>query len=216
MIGVSLVLDRPRATGLHRGYPWSAEGRRALARSPFRRLLNLSPAAVRRRVLAGISRELNAVAALAGPPTVAHAEALVRGASVRSVTVPRQLDTIVVPLHWEGLHLPREPLNPITAAALGLGHVLRLWRDRPPLAVGGAVVLLHPFSRVMGHGPQAPYRALFAALRDEAAAACEARRRSRRGTGGRLRRTGREAPRIRACPSPTGRPARRSSGLRDA
>ncbi len=167
VIGLSLVLDRPRATGLHRDYPWSAEGRRALARSPFRRLLNLSPAAVRRRVLAGISREVNAVAALAGPPTVAHAEALVRGASVRSVTVPRQLDTIVVPLHWEGLHLPREPLNPITAAALGLGHVLRLWRDRPPLAVGGAVVLLHPFSRVMGHGPQAPYRALFAALRDE-------------------------------------------------
>ena len=53
VIGLSLVLDRPRATGLHRGYPWSAEGRRALARSPFRRLLNLSPAAVRRRVLAG-------------------------------------------------------------------------------------------------------------------------------------------------------------------
>ena len=97
VIGVSLVLDRPRTTGLHRGYPWSAEGRRALARSPFRRLLNLSPAAVRRRVLAGISRELNVVAALAGPPTVAHAEALVRGASVRSVTVPRQFDTIVVP-----------------------------------------------------------------------------------------------------------------------
>jgi hypothetical protein len=75
----------------------------------------------------------------------------------------------VVPLPWEGLHLPREPLNPITAAALGLGHVMRLWRNRPPLAEGGTVVLLHPFSRVMGHGPQAPYRTLFAALRDGAA-----------------------------------------------
>jgi Lactate racemase N-terminal domain len=167
VVGLSLVLDRPRATGLHRGYPWNAEGRRALARSPFRRLLNFAPAAVRRRVLAGISREANAVAVLAGTPTVAHAEALVRGAAVRSVTVPRPLDTIVVPLPWEGLHLPREPLNPITAAALGLGHVLRLWRDRPPLAVGGTVVLLHPFSRVIGHGPQAPYRTLLTALRDE-------------------------------------------------
>jgi hypothetical protein len=62
--------------------------------------------------------------------------------------------------------LPREPLNPITAAALGLGHALRLWRDHSPLAEGGTVVLLHPFNRVMGHGPQAPYRALFTALRD--------------------------------------------------
>jgi hypothetical protein len=167
VVGLSLVLDRPRATGLHSGYPWSAEGRRALARSPFRRLLNLAPAGIRRRVLSGIAREVNAVAALAGPPTVAHAEALVRGAAVRSVSVPRPLDTIVVPLPWEGLHLPREPLNPITAAALGLGHVLRLWRDAPPLAVGGTVVLLHPFSRVIGHGPQAPYRTLLAALRDQ-------------------------------------------------
>jgi hypothetical protein len=167
VVGLSLVLDHPRATGLHRGYPWDADGRHALARSPFRRLLNLYPAVVRRRVLAGISREVSAIAALAGRPTVAHAEALVRGAAVRSVSIPRPLDTIVVPLPWEGLHLPREPLNPITAAALGLGHVLRLWRESPPLAPGGTVVLLHPFSRVMGHGPQAPYRGLFAALRDE-------------------------------------------------
>jgi Lactate racemase N-terminal domain len=173
VIGVSLVLDRPHATGLYRGYPWAEDARRALARSPFRRLLNLSPAVLRRRLLAGIGREVCVVAALAGPPSVAHAEALVRGAAIRGATVPRQLDTIVVPLPWEGLQLPREPLNPITAAALGLGHVLRLWREQPPLAPGGTVILLHPFSRVMGHGPQAPYRTLFSALRD--------------GTGRRLR-----------------------------
>jgi hypothetical protein len=133
-------------------------------------LLNASPAVLRRRVLAGAPRELAAVAALAGPPSVAHAEALLRGIAVRSIVVDRQFDTIVVPLPWEGLRLPREPLNPITAAALGLGHALRLWRNRPPLSEGGTVVLLHPFSRVMGHGPQAPYRTLFAALRDGVAA----------------------------------------------
>ncbi len=72
----------------------------------------------------------------------------------------------MVPLAHTGLGLPREPLNPITAAALGLGHALRLWRDHSPLAEGGTVVLLHPFNRVMGHGPQAPYRTLFTALRD--------------------------------------------------
>ncbi|HEX2304520.1 MAG TPA: lactate racemase domain-containing protein [Gaiella sp.] len=169
LLGLSLVLDHPRVTGLYRGYPWEAEARRAAARSPFRRILNAAPAVLRRRVLAGAPREVTAVAALAGPPSVGHAEALMRGTAVRSVIVERPFDTLVVPLPWEGPHLPREPLNPITAAALGLGHALRLWRNRPPLVEGGTVILLHPFSRVMGHGPQAPYRTLFAALRDEVA-----------------------------------------------
>ena len=170
VVGLSLVLDHPRATGLYRGYPWRPDALDAVRRSALRRLLNVAPAALRRRVLAGAPRTLAVVAALAGPPSVAHAEALVRGTAVRSVAVERPFETIVVPLPWGGQHLPREPLNPITAAALGLGHVLRLWRDRPPLAEGGTVVLLHPFSRVMGHGPQAPYLALFAALREGARA----------------------------------------------
>jgi hypothetical protein len=166
LVGLSLVLDHPRSAGLYRGYPWDERARRAVARSPLRGLLDLAPAAVRRRALSGAARHVAAVAALAGPPSVAHAEALVRGTAVRSIVVEQAFQTLVVPLPWEGLHLPREPLNPVTAAAVGLGHVLRLWRDRPPLAPRGTVVLLHPFSRVMGHGPQAPYRALFAALRE--------------------------------------------------
>ena len=170
LVGLSLVLDRPRTTGLYRGYPWSTASLDVVRRSPFRRLLNAAPAVLRRRILTGAPRELAVVAALAGPPSVAHAEALLRGIAVRSVVVDRQFDTLVVPLPWEGLHLPREPLNPITAAALGLGHALRLWRNRSPLAEDGTVVLLHPFSRVMGHGPQAPYRTLFAALREGVAA----------------------------------------------
>ena len=168
VIGLSLVLDRPRTAGLYRGYPWRAEAIEAVGRSPLRRIVKASPGVLRRRVLAGAPRDLDIVAALAGPPSVAHAEALVRGTAVRSVVVVQPFDTIVVPLPWEGLHLPREPLNPITAAALGLGHALRLWRNRPPLVQGGTIVLLHPFSRVMGHGPQAPYLALFGALRDGA------------------------------------------------
>jgi hypothetical protein len=166
LVGLSLVLDRPRNTGLYRGYPWDADVRAAIARSPFRLLLNLAPDLLRRRLLERLPRELTVVAALAGAPSVAHAEALVRGTAVRSVVVDGPFDTLVVPLPWEGLGLPRTPLNPITAASLGLGHALGMWRNRPALADGGTVVLLHPFSRVMGHGPQAPYRALFAALRE--------------------------------------------------
>jgi hypothetical protein len=167
VLGLSIVLDHPRVVGPYRGYPWDVDARRALARSPFRRLLNSAPANVRRRVLAGVGRELRAIAALAGAPSVAHAEALVRGVSIRSVEVERPFDTVVVPLPWEGIEIPRAPLDPVSAAAVGLGHALRLWRNRPPLAAGGTVVLLHPFSRVTGHGAHAAQRTLLAALRDQ-------------------------------------------------
>lgn len=167
--GVSLLLDHPRLTGRYRGYPSSSAAVAALARSPLRRLVNTLPGALRARILERTGRELSAVAVLAGPPAVSHAEALLRGVSLRGVSLADQLDTIVVPVPWCSLHAPREPLNPVTAAAAGLGHAMRLWRDAWPLREGGTVVLLHDLRRTFGHGTQAPYRALFHALRDNGA-----------------------------------------------
>jgi hypothetical protein len=166
--GVSIVLDHPRLTGRYHGYPASSDAIAALARSPLRRLTNTLPGALRDRTLQHLARELTAVAVLAGPPAVSHAEALLRGITLRGIPLAEQLDTIVVPLPWKSLHEPREPLNPITAAATGLGHALRLWRDAPPLREGGTVVLLHDLRRTFGHGPQAPYRSLFHVLREGA------------------------------------------------
>ena len=77
--------------------------------------------------------------------------------SLRGIPLDEPLDTIVVPLPWLSLHEPREPLNPITAAATGLGHAMRLWRDASPLREDGTIVLLHDLRRTFGHGPQAPY-----------------------------------------------------------
>ncbi len=165
LVGVSIVLDHPRALGRYRGYPWSPAGVEAVARSPLRRITNLLPGDARSHLLQNAGRELNAVAALAGPPAVAHAEALLRGVALREIRLDRELDTIVVPLPWSSLHERRERMNPITAAATGLGHVLRLWRDAPPLREGGTIVLLHDFSRTFGNGPGAPYRELFHVLR---------------------------------------------------
>jgi hypothetical protein len=170
VLGVSLVLDHPRLSGHFRGYPATEGGRQALARSPVRRVVNTLPGTVRERLLQGMARELTAVAALAGPPAVSHAEALLRGISLRGIPLAGPVDTLVVPLPWMSLHAPREPLNPITAAAVGLGHALRLWREEPPLAEGGTIVLLHDLRRTFGHGPQAPYLSLFHVLREGRAA----------------------------------------------
>jgi hypothetical protein len=54
----------------------------------------------------------------------------------------------------------------LLVAYLGLGFVLRLWRDERPIADGGTAILVHRLHRHFGHGAQLPYRTLFNALRD--------------------------------------------------
>ena len=164
LIGVSLVLDHPRLTGRYRGYPHELESLEHVARSPFRRLYSLLPAAARRSILRDQSRSLAATTAIAGTPSVAHAEALVRTIELRGTRVSAPLDALVLGVPWIGAHMPREPLNPITSAAIALGHALRQWRDRFPVRDDGTLVLVHSLTRSFEHGTQAPYRALFDTL----------------------------------------------------
>jgi hypothetical protein len=166
VMGVSLILDHPRATSRWGGYPDDQEATERIARSPLRVLLNALPGSARRGALQRLGRELHTVAAFAGPPSVAHAEALLRGVELRGTRVEPRLDAIVLPVPWMPPHHPRGAVNPLTAAYGGLGLALRLWRGRFPVVEGGTAVLLHNFGRAFGHGPGAPYRALFHVLRD--------------------------------------------------
>src|SRR4029453_2751420 len=76
VIGAALVLTPPRLTGSYRGYPFERGSYPAVGRSPGRHVLNALPGALRRAWLNSLPREVTAVAAFAGPPSVAHAEAL--------------------------------------------------------------------------------------------------------------------------------------------
>jgi hypothetical protein len=110
-------------------------------------------------------RELTVAAAFAGPPSVAHAEALLRAVEARSTQLDGRLDAICIGIPRTTPHLPRERPNPLLAAYLGLGLALRLWRDHFPVAEGGTVILLNRFSRHFAHPTQQPYRTIFQALR---------------------------------------------------
>jgi len=165
LIGTSLVLNPPQLTGHLSGYPYEHEALRQLASSPLRRL-SLLPSSLRRRILQGLGRELTAAAAFAGPPSVAHAEALVRAIARRSVRVEEPFDALVIGMPWKHHHQPRERLNPITVAAVALGLALRLWRDAFPLREGGTAIILHRLSRHFEPETQDPYRALFHELRE--------------------------------------------------
>lgn len=165
VIGASLVLNQPLLTGAARGYPFEPEASERIARSPVRRSFALLPGFARDRMMKSIRRELTAAAAYAGPPSVAHAEALLRAVESRSATLDGPLDAIVIGIPRTTPHLPRERPNPLLAAYLGLGLALRLWRDSFPLVDGGTVILLHRFHRHFAHPTQQPYRAIFQAAR---------------------------------------------------
>ena len=165
VIGASLVLNPPRLLGRFRDYPYEAASLNQLATSPLRRF-SLLPAGVRRRILQDLGRELTAVAAFAGPPSVAHAEALLRGIARRSTRLERPVDALVIGMPWKHHHAPRERLNPLTVATVALGLALRLWREAFPIAEGGTAIVLHRLSRHFLHGAQDPYRSLFHELRD--------------------------------------------------
>jgi hypothetical protein len=165
VIGTSLVLDQPRFGGVARGYPYDPEAGERIARSPLRRGFALLPGFARSRVMRSIRGDLSAAAAFAGPPSVAHAEALLRAVEARSATLDGRLDAIVIGIPRTTPHLPRERPNPLLAAYLALGLALRLWREAFPLVEGGTAILLHSFHRHFAHPTQQPYRTIFQALR---------------------------------------------------
>ena len=164
VIGASLVLDQPRLGGAARGYPYEPEAAERIASSPFLRGFGVLPAFARNRVIHSVRRDLSATAAFAGPPAVAHAEALLRAVEARSATLDERLDAIVIGIPRTTPHLPRERPNPLLAAYLALGLALRLWREAFPLVEGGTVILMHRFHRHFAHPTQQPYRTIFHAL----------------------------------------------------
>jgi Lactate racemase N-terminal domain len=165
VIGASLVLNHPRLGGIFAGYPYEHEALERLARSPLRRVFGLLPGGVRAYVFRSLPLERSVAAAYAGPPSIAHTEALLRGVELRGITLDRKLDAICVGVPRTTPYLPRERPNPLLAAYLGLGLALRLWRDSFPVEDNGSAILLHRFHRHFAHPTQQPYRAFFAATR---------------------------------------------------
>jgi hypothetical protein len=159
--GVSLVLNTPTVTGPFAGYPYDTAAVERLVRSRFRRLFQLAPGRARQRMLERLPREHSAAAVYGGTPSEAHTEALLRGTVFKGVELAEPLDAVVIGVPPTTPFLPRERPNPVSAAYLGLGLALRLWRNAAPLVAGGTAILAHPFPRRFPRPTQTPYRALF-------------------------------------------------------
>lgn len=165
LIGTSLVLNHPRAGGAARGYPYEQEALDRIASSPFRHVFGVLPGGLRATILRSLPLERSVAAAFAGPPSVAHTEALLRGVELRGITLDEPLDAICIGVPRTTPMLPRERPNPLLVSRLSLGIALRLWRNAFPLREGGTAILLSRFQRRFAHPTQQPYRAFFAATR---------------------------------------------------
>jgi hypothetical protein len=165
LLGVSLVLNHPETTGPLRGYPYDPDALQRIAGSPLRYVYGALPEMLRRDVLRSLRTELSVAAAFCGPPSIAHAEALLRAVQLRRAELDEPLDALVIGIPSVTPYLPRERPNPLLAAYLGLGLALRLWRDAFPITDGGTAILLNRFTRRFPHPTQQPYRTFFHATR---------------------------------------------------
>ena len=165
LLGASLALNHPRFGGALQGYPYENAALERVVGSPLRPLYGLLPAALRARVLRSIPSELTVAAAFAGPPSVAHAEALLRAIDARGTTLEGKLDAVCIGIPRSTPYLPRARPNPLLAAHRALALALRLSRDVFPLTDGGTAILVHRFHRHFSHPTQQPYRLFFGAVR---------------------------------------------------
>ncbi|HZR94453.1 MAG TPA: lactate racemase domain-containing protein [Gaiellaceae bacterium] len=165
LIGVSLVLNHPTFGGTMRGYPYDPDALERIAGSPLRFVYGALPEPLRRDVLRSLRTEVTVAAAYGGPPSVAHAEALLRAVEGRRAQLDEPLGALVIGIPRVTPFIPRERPNPLSAAYLGLGFALRLWRDAFPVVDGGTAILVNPFRRVFPHPTQQPYRTFFHATR---------------------------------------------------
>src|SRR3954452_7037132 len=162
LLGVSLVLNHPELSGALRGYPYDVDASERIARSPLRFAYAALPETVRRSfVLQSLHADYSVVTAIAGPPSVAHAEALLRAVELRRATIDEPLDAVVLGIPSATPYLPRERPNPLLAAYLGLGIGLRLWRDAFPVVDRGTAILVGRLARHFPHPTKQPYRTFF-------------------------------------------------------
>ena len=165
VLGVSLVLNHPEMSGAIRGYPYDPEAGERIASSPLRHVYRALPEILRTDFLRSLRTEITVAAAYSGPPSVAHAEALLRAVQLRSARLDEPLDALVLGVPSVTPYLPRQRPNPLLAAFLAFGLALRLWRDAFPVVEGGSVILASSFRRVFAHPTQQPYRTFFHATR---------------------------------------------------
>lgn len=125
-----------------REWEWSAkEQASALA---VNRGLDLLPARARHKVFHSMRADYGVTGVNAGETEAVHERTLAAVHRQQLVEVDGQADVLVVGLPYIGPYNVDSTMNPILAMCLGLGYFFNMYRGKPLVRRGGAMVLHHP------------------------------------------------------------------------
>ena len=104
----------------------------------------VGPARIRREVWRRIAAPYGITGVNAGETGAVHERTLARLHEQQLVEVNGQYDILVVGVPYLGPYNVNSIMNPILVHCLGLGYFFNLYRNKPLVRPGGAMILFHP------------------------------------------------------------------------
>jgi hypothetical protein len=125
-----------------REWEWSAKDRTAFVASS--KSLQRTPPRLARSILHGIKAPYELTSVQAGEVEAVHALTTENVYRQQSVVVDGQTDILTMGLPYICPYNVNSVMNPILVMCLGLGYFFNLYRGRPLVREGGALIMSHP------------------------------------------------------------------------
>ncbi len=123
---------------------WEWSGKEQATMLAVKRGLDLAPAKVRHRIFRSMEAPYGVTSVQAGATDQVHERTLAAVHRQQLVEVDGQSDVLVVGVPYVGPYNVNSVLNPILAMCLGMGYFFNMYRGRPLVRPGGAMILYHP------------------------------------------------------------------------
>jgi len=125
-----------------REWEWSLRDQAGLVGAS--KALARTPAGLRRRIFQSMVADYEITGVHAGETEAVHAKTLANVHRQQLVEVDGQSDVLVVGLPYLGPYNVNSVMNPVLAMCLGLGYFFNMYRGKPLVRRGGAMILHHP------------------------------------------------------------------------
>ena len=102
---------------------------------------------LKRQVFAKISAPYGVTGIAAGETEAVHAQTLQRVHRQQLVEVDGQADVLIAGLPYVGPYNVNSIMNPILVVCEGLGYFFNMYRGKPLVRPGGAMIMFHPVAR---------------------------------------------------------------------
>jgi hypothetical protein len=128
-----------------REWEWSIADQAAFLAA--KRANDRTPAKMRRRIFGRIAAPYAVTGVTAGETEAVHERTLAAVHRQQLVEVDGQADVLIAGLPYVGPYNVNSIMNPILVVCEGLGYFFNMYRGRPLVRPGGAMIMFHPVSR---------------------------------------------------------------------